>query len=438
MNMRRATLYTFFYKIFLSLVTFANGALTARYLVDKGDRLNFQFAGTVTNTGTTYVGGFTGYYAYALSKNPERAEQVLQMGNLFVFGISFLLWLGTSLALLLGLSLPMVWVWALYAMPLNFIFGYGTRILQGSNQMSWLNRINAAQPVLFLLLYLPVFLMGRQMPEAWRLMFTFMNWAVTTAVAAGGAMLISYRLLDKRRVYPWHYTREEWLGTFRYGGWLSLANLVNIANYRMDFWMVRAMVPANTASDYGIAVTASEVLLNISGSLTQVVFTRMTGAKREDAIAITELSSRHALLSSGAVAIGMAAFFPWLIVAAYGHRYIHAIWPFLILLPGLVVKAPSNLILQYVTNTLGHPKGTILMNGMSAAINYLICIALLPGFSLMGGAIASTVSYGVSYVVYNLWFAHYNKSPLGNLWRLRKEDFVPYLRVFQSVWQRLG
>jgi O-antigen/teichoic acid export membrane protein len=436
MSMSGKTLVTFFYKIILSFVSFVNGALTARYLLSKGDRFDFQFTGTISGTGTTYIGGYNGYWAYALSKRPEDLEDITQMGNLFIFSLSFIVWVGAlSVKLILGPQFNSVWLWAFLVMPFTFMFSYGSYLLQGSNQMSWLNRANLAQPLLFLIIYLPIFF-DHRIPEHLRLTLSYVGWTASFAIAGAGAILVAYQLFGKHKVRRWRYSKREWSGMFHYGGWLSISNLVNIANYRMDLWLVKIYIPAAIASDYGIAVVASEVLLNISQSITQVVFTRMTGGSRGDAIAITELSARQTLVSTSIVAIGMYIFFPWLIVAAYGHRYAGALLPFFILLPGLVVKAASNVVLQYYTNQLGSPKTTIVMNGLSAAINAVLCVIFLPTLGLVGGAIASTGSYVLSFIVYVYWFGKVNHISGLGLVRIRREDIMAYVDFAKRILRR--
>lgn len=435
MSMSTKTVITFFYKVFLAFIGFVNGALTARYL-SKPERLDFQFTGTISNIGRTYLGGYNGYYSYALSKRPDDLEDITQMGNLFIFVISFVIWIVTlTLKLVLGHDFNSAWLWALLVLPLNAMYGYGTRLLQGSNQITWLNRMNLSQPLIFLIIYLPLFF-DRQLPSSLRLPLTYAGWAVSFIVAGLSSMLVAYHLFGKYKVRRWKFSKAEWNGMWRYGGWLSISNLVNILNYRMDFLLVKVMIPAKVAADYGIAVVAAEVLLTISQSISQVVFTRMTGGSRKDAIEITELSTRQTLVSTSIISVGMYIVFPWLIVLAYGTRYTGALVPFFILLPGLIIKAASDVILQYYTNQLGSPKTTIVMNGLSATINALLCVILLPSLSLVGGAIASTGSYVLSFIVYIYWFGKVNQISGLGLIRVRKSDVTVYLDFAKRLLRR--
>lgn len=436
------TVFTFLNKVLLSFLAFINSALAARTL-DKGDRVQFQFAGTVTTTGTTFVGGYTGYYAYALPKSPADTERIVHTGTWFVAFACVLVWGGEWLLVrVLGLHLSAAWAWAVACMPLNFVFGFGTRLLQGSDEITWLNRANTVQPLLFLVTYVPLWL-HRQLPESARILWTYRLWWLSFAVAALCSVGIAFWRLRRQgrlqNLFPaWRgWSRHHIRGTLDYGSWLSVSYVVNYANLRMDFWWVLGMLPARVASDYGIAVTSSEVLVTIANSVASVVFTRMTGGPRHDAIRITQAAVRQTLLSATAVAAVMCVTFPWLIVTVFGARYQPAVVPFLILLPGLVFRASGLLIIQYATNQLGNPRISIWMNGVSAAMCAAVAAAAVPRLGLAGGAVASTTSYVVSYALYVAWFARHTGTPARDLYTIRAGDLAPYRQMAQRMWRRV-
>lgn len=436
---RKTTFFTFLYKGALSALTLVNSALVARYL-NRTDRGEYQYASTYVQTGMTYVGGFSNYYSFAIPKRSEDRETVIQMGNLLIYVLSLIVWL-IGLALIAfpipSLHVPQVVTWTLVVLPFNFIFGYGSRILQGLNEIAWLNRVNMAQPVMFLLLFLSLFLTRNHVAEPVRLTLTYTVWTLSFLFSVVFTMVLAYKMAHRPGVLQWRYSRRDWLGTIHYGGWSSIAQLVNQVNYRVDFWLVGYFVGINLASVYGIAVTASEVLLNISGSIQSVVFTRMTGGSREDAIATTETSVRHTFISSVIVALGMYVVFPWLIPLAFSAKYLESIAPFLILLPGVIFRATGNILIQYATNSLGNPKISIWMNGASAAINAAFSVLLLPTLGMMGGAIASTLSYVLSYFIYVFWFARLNQVSPSGLLTIQRTDLLPYLTVSKQILQRV-
>lgn len=430
----RSTVFTFLNKSFLSLVSLVNSILLGWFFVRPADRGLFQETQTYSTTGTTIIGGYTGYYAFALSKKPEDSVKTVQMGNLFVFGISIVtLALAVILRPYVFSHIPSMWWWAVICLPVSFVYNYGTKILQGINQIGWLNRANNAQPILFFVFCVGLFLSRHHLSEAKRITYTYDLWILSFLLAGIFTLWVSYALLRNRSTILWRFHPSEWLGTVQYGGWLSVSNAVNYINYRIDFWFVGWLTNAHVLSVYGIAVTASEVLVNISTSVGSVVFKRMTGGGRQDAIALTETATRQTILSSIFVSIAMYGFFPSLILLAYPKTYAGAVLPFCILLPGLIARAAGNLIIQYATNQLANPKVSIWMNGVSALINALCCFLFVPALQGTGGAIASTVSYIVSYAIYVFWFARVNEVSPAGLLILRKSDWAPYGAIIRRI-----
>lgn len=426
------------YRGFTSALQFVNSAIVARY-VGKSLRLDFQLANTYVQGGMTFIGGFTNYYAFAVPKRPDDTVRTVQMGNLLMFGLSLLLWSGLAVWYAIpGLhaKVSTVWMWAILCMPLTILFGYGSRLLNAIDQISWLNRVNAAQPMLFFIIYLPLLLI-RQWSLGTRLEWTYILWVSSYALTVLITLATTYRLLHKKGVTRWRWSQIDWRGTVTYGGWSSISQIVSYFNYRVDFWLVTSTFAKDLASVYGIAVTAAEVLNTLTTAIASVAFARMTGNSRDDAIHVTEISSRQTLISSAIAALAMCVVFPVLIVIAYGRQYEGAILPFFILLPGLVFKAASNIVIQYATNAIGRPQTSIWMNGISIAINAVCCWIFFPFTGIVGGAIASTVSYLLSFIVYIWWFGRVTHASPAGLWRIQRTDWQPYMDVLWAVKRRI-
>jgi O-antigen/teichoic acid export membrane protein len=433
---RKNTITSFLYKGFQSAIGFVISVLTARYLsnVDRGD---FQTATVNVTSGMTFVGGYTNYYAFAIAKRPEDRVNAVQMGNLFIFTLSILFWIVTLCLIFIPnpfFHITAMWKWTLLVMPMTFIFGFGSRILNALHEIPWLNRVNILQPLVFLLIYLPLAVFAR-IPETERLLLTYVIWMSSYIVQIIVTMVIAYQLLKRTGVLKWRFSKVDWRGTVDYGSWSSIGQLVSYANYRIDFWMVRGFL-YNELAIYGAAVAAAEVLNTLAQSISSVVFARMTGGNREDAIHITEIATRQTLISSTIAALGLYIVAP-LFVVFYGPRYAGLLSPFFILIPGLIIKGASNVIIQYATNSIGKPRISIWMNGISIVVNAICCIFLIPTMGMNGGALASTISYVAGFIVYIIWFGKVTgRSPHG-LWRIRKSDFVPYFDLMHAVFRRL-
>ncbi|MCL6454320.1 MAG: hypothetical protein K6T78_11975 [Alicyclobacillus sp.] len=435
MNLVRKTALTFLNKLAVSVLGFFNSVLLARFNTNLGFGY-YQTSASINSVPTTFFGGYTGYYAYAMARRDDEQAEVLQVGNLFVFTLC------AGVALVAAALRISGWVhlantvwWALACMPFAILFNHGTKLLQGQNEIGRLNAANLLQPAVLVAVGITLLFGFRHLPPGQRLHWTYVAWTGSYALAAVFTMSSAWRLARVPRPWRIAYQADIWREMWRYGSWLSVSNAVNIVNYRIDFWFVAALWPRE-ASEYAIAVTASEVLLQVSGSIAVVVFKQMTSGSRTDAIRVTELSFRHTLISSVIAAIPMYVAFPWLIHIAYGSRYAGSVAPFLILLPGLILKSAGNVLIQYATNQLGSPQTSIWMNGLCAAVNAAVCVSLVPHFALPGAALASTASYALSLAVYVAWFSRVNQVPPSGLCAIRRTDFVPYVDAVRAAWNR--
>jgi O-antigen/teichoic acid export membrane protein len=433
---RKNTITSFFYKGFQSVIGFVISVLSARYL-NLRDRGDFQTATVNVTSGMTFVGGYTNYYAFAIAKRPEDREKTVQMGNLFIFTLSIVFWALTLCIIYIPnpwFHINDMWRWTLLVMPMTFIFGFGSRILNALHEIPWLNRVNILQPLVFLLIYLPIAIFAK-LPESERLLLTYVIWMSSYIVQIIVTMAIAYHLLRRKGVMEWRFSKVDWRGTLDYGSWSSVGQLVSYANYRIDFWMVRGFLMQQLAV-YGAAVAAAEVLNTLAQSISSVVFARMTGGDKEDAIHITEIATRQTLISSTIAAIGLYIVAP-LFVVFYGPRYAGLLSPFFILVPGLIIKGASNVIIQYATNSMGKPRISIWMNGIAIIVNAICCVFLIPVMGMNGGALASTISYVVGFVIYIIWFGKVTGRSPNGLWRIRKSDFDPYFDLLRVVSRRL-
>ncbi|MDP9729723.1 lipopolysaccharide biosynthesis protein [Alicyclobacillus tolerans] len=436
MNNRKATFFSFIYRGLSSAISFLTIIATGRFL-GVADRGQLQFSQVLLNGSQNFLGGYTNWYGYALPKRGEDTENIIQTGNLILCVASIFIWIVlTPLTwwLVTHHILLEAWGWMVICMPLAFLFNYATRILNALHDITWLNRSNLAQPLVFLLVYL-VLLAIHPGREADRLFYSYCIWSASWVFAVILSLTAAYHRVAQR-VGSWKkalgigFSKVEWRGTVSYGSWSSISNIVHYFNYRVDYFYVLSTLGKTIFSIYGTAVGAAEVLNTLSQSIVSVVFARMTGAAHDDAISVTTKASRQSLITSTGFAFIIALAFPFLFMLLGHHgAYLKAILPFWILLPGLIFKAASNILLQYATNSLGQPKTAIWMNGLAVIINLACCVPLVHFFGMVGAALASTCAYFFGFVAYCFWFARVTGTSQRALWQLRKEDFIPYWEI---------
>lgn len=432
-NQRRLTFYSFVYRGLSALLTFANGAITARYL-PPADRGDYQTMVTYATSGQFFSGGMANYFARAIPRRTNEREQIVQMGNFMMFLLSMAVWLAAAAVSVFGHPSQVV-LFALVGAPLTFLFGYSSRLLNAIGEISWLNRANVTQAVIFLLVYLAYIQFNHSITAQVRLQWTMRIWLLTWAVTIIITLFVAYRKLNFQGVWKWVWSASDWRELRGFGFWSSMALFSGYINYRIDFWMVRWVThDKDLVSVYGIAVVAAEILNTLTQSIAAVVFHRVAAASSDDAGSITEIACKQTLITSTMLACVLAALMP-ILVDVYGRvNYAAAIGPFYIILPGLILKSAANVIGQYFTNSQGTPRTLLIVNIVVIAFNALICLFLIPKVGMYGAAISSTASYLLELCFYIVWYHRASGRKGSKLWKLSKPDFQPYVDV--ALWAK--
>lgn len=434
LNNRRLTIYSFLYRGLSSGLTFINSVLAARYL-PKADRGFFQLSTTMATLGQSFSGGYTNYFSYSLPRRPNDRDQIVQMGNFVMYLFSILVWLaGAAVSWLFHPSLTVMY--ALMGMPLTFLFGYGSKLLNSLGQITWLNRSNMAQATVFLVLYIVFIVLDPHIPSAHKLLWTFRIWLLSWAVCVAVTLFVAYRAFGGSQVLKWRWSSFEWRGLRSYGTSSSLAILSGYVNYRTDYWMLLITRDPNIISTYGVAVSAAEILNTLTQTISTMVFHRVTAATTDDAGAITESASRQTLITSTLGGAALALALPLLVLMYGWSKYGGAVGPFYVLLPGLVLKATANVISQYFTNARGKPLTLMWVNFMVIAANAIVCLFLIPPLGMYGASIASTLSYVFELSAYVYWYNRVSERQGGNLLRLQEQDWSPYLDLARKLRRR--
>ncbi len=419
-------LRTIFYKLGFAALTFVNTYLVTRYLTvsDKG------IYSTITTTlllGSTYMAGYSAFFNYGLNRLKfERPRVIGSLARFFLQATA-----GITALFLLSLALAAAWpnplfvygAFVLATMPFVILFGYCSRFLQALNEIDWLNRLNMLQGTVFFVLATTILLVDHFHPSIVRphlLVITLAGWFGSNILAAAVIVLIVRRLAG----VPLRPARNDLVAQemFRYGRNISVQNVLTQFNLRGDFYSVMLLQGAHATGLYSIAVTASEVLWQVSSSVALIVYTRVAHRAREDSTSLTERTFRFTfwLMIVGAVVL-FAVFSPFIHII-FTDRYAASVRPFQILLAGTTAYGTVGVLTQFFTDQLGKVRYPMYMQGASFATNVLLCVILIPHMGISGAALASSIAYGLSLVLSLFYFRRHTGRPLRSLFFFSADD----------------
>lgn len=214
-------------------------------------------------------------------------------------------------------------------------------------------------------------------------------------------------------------------------GWKSgLGATLNYLNYRVDSIAIIAMLGVGGFGIYSIAVTASELLFRISGSIGAAITKRVGSSTPEVAAATLAKANRASVAVVGAGAIVLFFIAPLVVPLFYGGRFAPAIPAMRILLPGVVLFSSVSIMSSYFSYQMGRPAFMLYMSITGIVIEAAGCWTLVPRFGINGAALASTLTYVVAAIANTVYFQRVTGVALRSIW-------VPTVDEFKTLWRLL-
>jgi len=110
---------------------------------------------------------------------------------------------------------------------------------------------------------------------------------------------------------------------------------------------------------------------------------------------------------------------PWV----YGEQFHPAITPFQWLLPGIIGMSVSKIISADLSGR-GKPHYPTYISLIALGVTICLDILLIPSFSIIGAAVASTIAYWASGLLSIYWFSRETQTPWREMLLPRKEDLL--------------
>ncbi len=265
----------------------------------------------------------------------------------------------------------------------------------GHAQMVALARLNLAVPALTLLgILLAYWLRGVD------LLAVLLAWSAARLLVA----LASWEAARRR---GW-IARPNWsqLGAdWGFVALVGLTNLMSLLNYKADLFLVEHFLGRSATGVYSIAVMVAEMLWLVSSSVTQAAYARIG---HPDAEAAGRLTLR--VVHVNLLALLLLTPLIWLaarllLLRLLGPAYAESLPVLAVLLPGVLSYGAASALSAYFTNHAGKPWIPALLVSLSLLINLMVSLVWIPRLGLIGAALATTVSYGLSIALSMTLFA---------------------------------
>ncbi len=188
-----------------------------------------------------------------------------------------------------------------------------------------------------------------------------------------------------------------------YGAKMHLGTLAGIANGRIDQLIMTAIVSVKVLGLYAFAVTLSEMLNQVSTSISIVLLPKASESEEHKRLQIVQRAARFSIMIGliGGSFLYVAA--PMLVRLIWGLRFLDAVPAIRVLIPGTIALGLAQ---PLCTGLRGAGKPAIGTYAELAALIVMVplLLAWIPKYSLLGAAWASTLSYFVNLVTVVVFF----------------------------------
>lgn len=215
-----------------------------------------------------------------------------------------------------------------------------------------------------------------------------------------------------------------------YAGQVSLNSTVSYLNFRIDVFIIMVLLGQSALGVYSIGIGLGELLWQVSRPMATASFSRIARGTETQAAHATATCMRHsfALVLLGAVVIFFAA--PPLIPLVYGPQFAQAGLVARVLLPGIVAYSMMPSLGTFFSQQLGRPRIPLMFSSASTVLCAVMTVIMLPHFGILGGAIATSVSYCIAFSAATIYFIRRTQIPPRRLFTLSRSDLEPYRSMF--------
>lgn len=174
----------------------------------------------------------------------------------------------------------------------------------------------------------------------------------------------------------------------------QVGNVLQFLGVRLDLLIVPALLDLDQAGLYYVAVRVSDLVGQAATASASFLFPHVAGQSDHHDTAMTERVTRVTLVVTLAAAVVVAAGALPLVELAFGTAYAEATPALLVMLMAVVPLSIGRLISADLKGR-GRP-GTVSLAAVVAVIATVVLdLALIPGFGIVGAAIASLVAYSL-------------------------------------------
>jgi len=422
----KKSLQTFAVRVLSVAVAVLGSIVIARTLGTAGKGL-FTYAVTVLSL-IVVPNGQSSAIAWQLTKRDRPPATLLRVMTwvLAAFSIPLMLALALMAWLIPGQT---VLLWVAVAAPLALFMASSTGFFLADADVRTVNVQQLFPAVGAVVIYIPLLLFAHA--SVWVLL------AIWVAGYAAGACYTLVRL----RPYA---AQEEGVNSgplvweqLKYAFQVSLSGIALFLNFRIDVFIIMFMLGQSALGIYSVGLGIGEMLWQLSRPIATASFGRIARGSEEQAAEATATGMRHSFALAVIAAALVAVLARPVVPFVFGSAFAPAVVVTWLLLPGIVAYSMMGMLATFFTQQLGEPRLPLIFRSLSIVICAVITVLTLPKLGIAGGAIATSISYLVTFGLAAAHFIKRTRIPLHRLVWFRKSDLLPYRSLLNGALESL-
>jgi O-antigen/teichoic acid export membrane protein len=221
---------------------------------------------------------------------------------------------------------------------------------------------------------------------------------------------------------------------FRFGLQSWGANLLQQINYRFDVLILGGFATARDVGVYSVALTLTSVAWVLPQALQTVLFPRVasldestvigevTAAESDAALA---KAARHSVLLTVPAALLISVLLLVAVPLLYGGKFADTTPLGFVLLPGVLLLGVGKVLSSGIAGR-GYPRYVLYGGAISVPLTLALYFTLIPAFDAWGAAIGSSISYGLTALLWLIFFRRVTRIGLRAAFVPRGEDVADY------------
>jgi O-antigen/teichoic acid export membrane protein len=235
----------------------------------------------------------------------------------------------------------------------------------------------------------------------------------------------SFRRSLRSRLLP----RPELNDMLRYAWWQYLSSMLIQTNMRLNIFLLVALQGLYETGLYTAVLGPAGLLWVLAAPLIRVLSVRSTRRSEDPEFPQRVAGAmRVTLLITTLGGIAAATVAPLVIPLLFGEKFVDAVEPFWVLIPGTIAFSVCRVVVQYLAG-VKRPKWNSVISGVGAAVTLGMSLVLIPPLGASGAAAATSIAYFASTAVSLFAFVRVSGLPIGELMAFRVSDWSPLLRV---------